>query len=729
MAGFWENTDLRIPCKRIVNRKNGQNINQRCNATSLVYFHLKRKNYNWRCKRKHCKHRLHRTEHTKRKYGMHPGVNNRLFRGWKNPDRTEDTHYAFQDGSDKEGSALQENEEKAGQASEQKKKIRERYKGVDAESLDIIPAIPQEDFYNPGSVKRVAVYARVSTDDPRQTSSYELQKNHYTDMVSRRPDWKLVKIYADEGISGTSLQHRDAFVQMIQDCHDGKIDLIVTKSVSRFARNILDCIGYVRQLQAMKPPIGIFFETENIYTLNSHSEMSLSFIATLAQEESHNKSEIMNSSIEMRFKRGIFLTPVLLGYDHDDDGNLIINEEEAKTVRLIFFMYLFGYSAAGIAKELTSLQRRTKLGNTTWSSGSILEILQNERHCGDVLARKTFTPNYLDHKSKKNRQDRNQYRMKNHHEAIISRDDFIAVQRMISNARYGSRGYLPELHVVPDGLLKGFVLINPKWAGFKPEDYYEAALSVSEGQVQLLPSKPLSIEVEAQTGDFDLRGYEIVRGHFFDVKDRISATFSDDQVSFNKAAVRKLGGEYVELLIHPEKKLFAIRRSSSDEKNAVRWAKETEDGFRLRVVRGTAFMPAVYEILSWKRQCKYRVIANYVEKDKEAVLLIDMKETEISVPERLLMSKDEDEVPMRALKEDRNKNVTAYPAAWGGGFGKDFYIYRDSREKLEETIEQAGPIYVRGQPFREPDIHVSDRETVSRTITELITEMKETKNE
>ena len=140
-------------------------------------------------------------------------------------------------------------------------------------------------------------------------------------MVSRRPDWDLVEIYADEGISGTSLQHRDAFVKMIEDCKAGKIDLIVTKSVSRFARNIIDCIGYVRELKAMNPPIGVFFETENIFTLNANSEMSLSFIATLAQEESHSKSEIMNASIEMRFKRGIFLTPALLGYDQDDDGN------------------------------------------------------------------------------------------------------------------------------------------------------------------------------------------------------------------------------------------------------------------------------------------------------------------------------------------------------------------------------------------------------------------------
>ena len=207
---------------------------------------------------------------------------------------------------------------------------------------------------------------------------------------------------------------------MINDCRAGKIDLIITKSVARFARNVVDCIKHVRELAALNPPVAVFFETENIYTLNPNSEMSLSFISTLAQEESHTKSEIMNASIEMRFKRGIFLTPPLLGYDKDEDGNLVINEEEAKTVRLIFFMYLYGFSAKQIAEEMTLLKRVTKKGNTTWSSSTILSVLQNERHCGDIIARKTYTPNFLDHKSKRNNHDRNQYHKKDHHDPIIS---------------------------------------------------------------------------------------------------------------------------------------------------------------------------------------------------------------------------------------------------------------------------------------------------------------------
>lgn len=362
---------------------------------------------------------------------------------------------------------MREFETRASSAAAQKSKIRERYKGVSADELDVIPALPQEDFYEDVKMKRVAVYARVSTDDPRQTSSYELQKNHYEDVVSRRPNWQLVEIYADEGISGTSLQHRDSFIRMIDDCKKGKIDLIVTKSVSRFARNVVDCIKIIRDLKVMNPPIGVFFETENIYTLNSNSEMSLSFISTLAQEESHNKSEIMNASIEMRFRRGIFLTPPLLGYDQDENGDLIINEEEAKTVRLIFFMYLYGYSTQEISDTLLELKRPTKKGNYVWSPTTVLAVLQNERHCGDVLARKTWTPSYLDHKSKKNRQDRNQYRQRNHHEAIISRDDFIAVQHKITNSKYGNKSILPELKVIDSGVLKGFVTIHPRWAGFK----------------------------------------------------------------------------------------------------------------------------------------------------------------------------------------------------------------------------------------------------------------------
>ena len=336
---------------------------------------------------------------------------------------------------------MNEQEKHAVSQEERKEKIRARYKGVDRSELEFIPAKQKEKLFEDVGTKRVCAYCRVSTDDANQTSSYELQKNHYEDMIKEHAGWNLVGIYADEGISGTSLLHRDEFNRMISDCQAGRIDLIVTKSVSRFARNIVDCIAKVRELANMKPQVGVFFETEHIYTLDNTSEMMLAVLSVAAQEESHTKSEIMNISIEQRFSRGIFLTPKLLGYDKDEDGNLVINETEADTVRLCYYLFLSGFPTSEIAEVLMDLGRKTKLGNTKWTGSAVVNILRNERHCGDVLSRKTFTPNYLDHKSKKNNHDRNQYRQADHHEAIVSREIYNAAQKLLEAGKYSRKGY------------------------------------------------------------------------------------------------------------------------------------------------------------------------------------------------------------------------------------------------------------------------------------------------
>lgn len=576
-----------------------------------------------------------------------------------------------------------------------KQKIRDRYKGVSEDVLDVIPAAPHEDFYKSDTHKRVAVYARVSTDDPNQTSSYELQKNHYEDFVNSRANWELVDIYADEGISGTSLQHRDSFIRMIGDCRAGKIDMIVTKSVSRFARNIIDCIGYVRQLKAAEPPIGVYFETENIFTLDENSEMALSFIATLAQEESHTKSEIMNSSIEMRFKRGIFLTPVLLGYDHDEEGNLVINEDEANTVRLIFFSYLYGYSTAKIADALTELARLTKKGNQTWSASSVYEILTNERYCGDVLARKTFTPNYLNHKSKKNNHDRNQYRQKNHHAAIISREDFFAVQKMIRNAKYGNKGYFPEMHVVNDGLLRGFVTVHPKWAGFSEDDYYLASDSINEG-ISCIPSKPL--EVSVKKGDFDLRGYELVRSQFMTSFGKLSVTISSSTVSFNKVCIDKMPGvQKIELLVMPEKHLLAIRKAPAGSRYALTWSKKDSDHYCPRTISGSAFLPTLYKLFGWRKDSNYRITGTMYRSDDDTVIIYDVRDAILLIPEEVLADE-----PLTAdidpdLPKKKTKRLTAYPANWAGTFGESYYRSKaqitNDPASHEWVIESAGTVY------------------------------------
>ena len=581
---------------------------------------------------------------------------------------------------------MNENEEKLSTADEKKQKIRERYKGVSEDVLDVIPAKPTEDFYKSEVHKKVAVYARVSTDDPNQTSSYELQKNHYEDLVNRHANWELVDIYADEGISGTSLQHRDNFIRMIDDCRSGKIDIIVTKSVSRFARNIIDCIGYVRMLKALENPVGVFFETENIFTLDENSEMSLSFIATLAQEESHTKSEIMNSSIEMRFKRGIFLTPKLLGYDHDEDGNLVINEEEAKTVRLIFFSYLYGYTSQQIADALTDLERLTKKGNQYWSSGSVMGILSNERYCGDVLARKTYTPNYLDHKKKKNNHQRNQYRQKDHHEAIVSREDFFAVQKLIRNAKYGNKGYFPEMQVINNGFLKGFVVIHPKWAGFTEDDYMQASDSVFDGLTKI-SSKPL--EVKLDKGQIDLRGYELVRSQFLSPMGQITVLISESKILFNKIAVMKIpDADKIELLVYPEKRLIGVRKAPPESRFAMEWKKTTDKGAAPKEISGSAFIPTLYRMFSWNIDTHYKITGNVHKCGDEYALVFRAEDAVLSLDKYDFENIENVEVMPESEKQyARRKRVMAFPKEWADSFGEDYYeSYAREQTDTEDSI-------------------------------------------
>lgn len=556
----------------------------------------------------------------------------------------------------------------------QKNLIRERYKGISSQELEVLPARPPESPYDSSVMKRVAVYVRVSTDGLSQTSSYELQKNHYTDLVNQHPNWQLVEIYADEGISGTSLNHRDAFLRMVEDCHLGRIDIILTKSVSRFARNIIDCIGYVRQLKALSPPIGIKFEAENIFTLDDNSEMALSFMAAMAQEESHNKSDIMNASVEMRFRRGIFLTPALLGYDKNEKGELVINEQEAKIVRFIFYRYLSGSSCREIADHLTQMGQSTKKGNSVWNPGSILEILQNERHCGDVLARKTWTPNYLDHKSRKNRQDRNQYRHNGHHHAIISKEDFIAVQKLIFNARFKGKGILPELRVIPSGALKGFVSVHPRWAGFKARDYQDACQSI-------LPEDACTGARTAEVfpGDFDLRGYEVTRAQFFTPVRQPYVLFTPRTIRCNQFCLQKLEKiRTVEFLLQPFHGLLAVRPSTEDCGTRIVWAREKDGQIVPRKIHGAAFLPVLYELCGWNPHCKYRCLGYLWKKGSEQVLIIHLREPEVFLPSEGL-SEDFTE-PGTARNAESPVSLLAYPRDWYGSFGTSFYYQAQAAE-------------------------------------------------
>lgn len=523
------------------------------------------------------------------------------------------------------------------QLAERKERVRRRINTkVDPENYEFIPAKKPIDYYDNDIRQRVAVYARVSTDNVQQTSSYELQKKYYEDFVVHHPNWTLVKIYADEGISGTSLAHRDEFNSMIADCRSGKIDMIITKSVSRFARNVVDCISMVRMLAELPSPVGVFFESECIFSLKDDSQMALSFQATMAQEESHIRSRSMETSLRMRLDGGLPLTPKLLGYSHDADGNLVVNPDEAPTVKLIFYMYLYGYSTSDIAAALTELGRKTYLGNVKWTSNSIVQVLRNERHCGDVLTRKTFTPNYLNHKARKNRGDRPQSLYRNHHEGIVSRDDFIAVQHLLNNSKYGNRSILPELRVIDSGLLRGFVTINPRWAGFKPADYYQASASIHPpDEQQADASLPSSITLVP--GDFDMRGFEIARSEFFDNYHRPYVLFQDKRIKFSTTCVRSFGKDnHVELLVNPVEMKFAVRTAAKSSRNAVVFSKLSDGKYQPRDIAGAAYVETLFQLFGWSPDLKYRIAGALFQTETESAYIFDVNDAEAFIKSYLL---------------------------------------------------------------------------------------------
>lgn len=283
--------------------------------------------------------------------------------------------------------------------------------------------------------RRVAAYARVSTDHEEQQTSYESQIAYYTGYIQSRSDWEFAGIYTDEGITGTSTKRREGFKAMVAAALAGDIDLIVTKSVSRFARNTVDSLTTIRELK--DAGVEVYFEKENIWTFDGKGELLITIMSSLAQEESRSLSENCKWGKQKLLEQGHVWVPFsrFLGYDRGPDGELVVNPEQAETVRRIFRMFLEGASHMDISRALEADGAKTGSGKIKWTWGSIDQILRNEKYKGDALLQKTYIPDFLTKKQVKNTGQVPQYYVEGNHEAIIEPDVFDAAQRELERRK------------------------------------------------------------------------------------------------------------------------------------------------------------------------------------------------------------------------------------------------------------------------------------------------------
>ena len=466
---------------------------------------------------------------------------------------------------------------------------------------------------------RVAAYCRVSTDHEEQQTSFKLQTEYYREYVSNHSHWSLVDVYADEGFSATNTKRRDGFNRMIQDCERGKVDLVICKNVSRFSRNVLDCLGTAKKLAELRHPVGIFFEEQNINTLNRESRLMLNFLSTLAEWESQAKSESMEWSIVRRFKERKFLTPTnyLLGYDRDANKKLIIEEDGANTIRAIYKAFLAGYSLKDIAFVLSDYGRPTGKGSTVWGAESVRRILLNERYSGGVYTRKTYTKDPLDHKKVKNYGAKDSIYQRQHHPAIVTEVEYLQALKLLKSQR-GSPYYNPyyTVRVIREGLLAGFIPMCPVFGFYQPKHYVGA---LEAAQVELPPIRGETV---------DVKDAAITRIQEFSHSTVASLTVSPSHLSFNTECVELLGeAEHVELLFHPKERILAVRAATADNHNALLW--------RNKSIGAKQLSNLLYVFCGWNKPCRYKIMADSFCCGDEKVLMFDLAGAEFFIQSRI----------------------------------------------------------------------------------------------
>ena len=649
-----------------------------------------------------------------------------------------------------------------------KKALVKQIESLDGSNIHMIAASTEQSGGD-GHVLRVAAYCRVSTDDLDQAISIALQIDEYKKKIKSNPQWKYMGTYVDDGFSGTNTEHRQGFQKLMADALDGKIDLIITKAVSRFARNLMDCIVWVEALQNHEPPVGVIFEQEGLNTLAQTSNIILIVLAMVAQEESHMKSEAILLSLEWRFSRGRFLTPRLFGYNVVEvpDGyggrkkELRVNEAEANVVRWMYYNVLNGVSTEELAGVLTELavptggRRKDGTLNTHWTGSGVNSVLRNEKHCGDVLARKYYTPNYKDHKKKKNKGRKNKYFQADHHEAIVSRSVWNAAQRILNSRRYGHNGSYLSMCIIDHGALTGYISMNRSWAGFESQDYFRASQIVMglldenlkvNLEKEYLPEagrrigglvddhgisqiardlsqaeQKIKDELEGrQTSEKDERKreeitktFQVVSGEMFSHVKEPVVRFSRSKITFNASCTALMDAEYAEILFNPVERMLVVRPCKEHHPNAVPWQNRPLSAFALTTV--------FYNSLCWDAEYTYRVPAQRLrEPGGDAVVLtFDLDNyvgRAVNRKEEVILARKEEEL---AQEQREDAKSFFFPPEED----EEPQEIREMEERFQKAKEQNGKIF--GEPvFEHPSGTRGFAEQESGGLWDMLVEAK-----
>ncbi len=607
--------------------------------------------------------------------------------------------------------------------------IRQRVRGAASKKEYFRPAKPKPTIQDE-TRKVVAVYARVSTTNENQVSSIENQTLYYEKKIADNPLWEMQEIYSDEGKSGTSLRHRDAFRRMMADAEQQKMDLILCASVSRFARNMSDCLEQVAALKTMHPqkPIGVYFETENIYTLDPNSDQSFHIHAMLADWESGNKSRRMILSYDQRILTGQYPVSDLLGFRHTKDGDLIIEPEEAKTVRFMFFARLAGYTYDEIAEVLTRKKRSTLRGRTEWTGSMVKSIMSNERTWGDLEARKTIVIDYKKGIVIRNNGQRDSAYVPGHHVGIVTPEIAKAAKVIAASSRRIDGG-VHDIGVITDGTLKGFLSLCPGYGGMDAASMMTVSLRTYE-QEELDALVERDVKLRGQEPNevmsMALTGYQVPPGVFFINRSTPSLTITRKGFKFNKASGERLGMcEFVDVLYHPVLQTLVVRASEEEYPNSIRWTNDA--GKIIPLIPAKALSAGIYEIQRWNEEYEYRFRGYCKKRGKTTFLMFSLDEPQILLGKQQRKAKEAEDHYIEYQEDAEPRSVGmggyTYPDSWGESFVGMAYALRSSRDSVIASISESDLLDHRAMVVNPMIGEIPSQEEILKELDQLLQAM------